>query len=63
MEDTLHITTINYDKDALPVRAVMTQPTYPYHICDIYLPQHNIGYVYILVSIKYLNLHILGKQC
>ena len=38
------------------------QETYPYHICDVPLPQCNTGYVYILISFNSLNFTYIGTQ-
>ena len=40
----------------------MNQATYLYPICDVSLPKYNIGYIYILVSIKGLNFTHIGKK-
>ena len=40
----------------------MTQATCPYRIYDVYLPQYNTGYLYMLVSIKDINLTYIGKS-
>ena len=61
MEDILRIITINYNEEAPPSRILMTQATYPYLICDVSVPQYNMGYANMLVSIKYLNFKYIGK--
>ena len=55
MEEILRIVTIYYDGDTRSERRVLAQETLLCRISDVYLPQYNTGYVYILISIKDLN--------
>ena len=61
IEEIVRIININFDDEELPERVVITQATYPHHFCDIFLPQRNMGYICMLVSIKYLNFTYIGK--
>ena len=64
MEELLGIITINYNGE-VPARNVMIKVTYIYiyiyNICDVTLPQYNEGYVYMLISIKDINIKYIGK--
>ena len=62
MEEILHIINTNYDEEVLPTRILMTQTTYPYYICYVSLPKYNMGYIYMLVSIKDINFTYIGKN-
>ena len=39
----------------------MTKAAYPYPICDVSLPQLDMGYIYVLVSIKDIIFTYIGK--
>ena len=60
-KEMICIITINYDDTKLPARRVITQATYLYRICDVFIPQLNTGYIYILVYIKDINYTFIGK--
>ena len=62
MEYVLQLITINLNEEFLPENRIINQEPYPYVICDIYLPQRNTGYVYMLVSLKYFNYSCIGKN-
>ena len=61
MEYVLQLITINLNEEFLPENRIINQEPYPYVICDIYLPQYNTGYVYMLVSLKDSNYSCIRK--
>ena len=66
MKDVLDLLTINSDTMNSSERRtrVMSTSSFPYRIKDITLPQCNTGYVYMLISIKDMNvIYILVKPC
>ena len=63
MEEVICFITTNFDEDEPAVRVVMTHSTESFTTCDIFLPQWSTVYVYMLVSIKYLNFSYIGKIC
>ena len=62
MEEILRIITIDYNVNTRSEIIVLTQETLPYRICDVSLPKYNTGYVYMLISVKYLNLTYTRKM-
>ena len=42
-------------------RQVMTKTSFPYRIYDTIIPQHNTGYVYMLISVRDNNFTYIGK--
>ena len=61
-EEILPIITINYHGYARSERRVLTQETLLCLISDVYLPQCNVGYVYMLISIKDINFAYISKN-
>ena len=60
---TINLTT-NYDLNTTEstISMIMTQLTFHFLVRDVSLPQCNIGYVYIFISIKYVTFTYIGKS-
>ena len=50
METLLDIITINSHNE-IHIHRVITQQTYPFHICDVTLPHCRTGFVFMLISL------------
>ena len=61
MEDLLKLITNSFNEEVIPDNRIMNQELFPYYIFDIYFPQCNTGYFYMLVSLKDLNYSYIGK--
>ena len=68
MEEIISIITINfpiaYDLNTIESTRsiIMAQLTFPVFVCDVSLPQCNTGYVFILISTKYLTFKYIGGK-
>ena len=65
MEKILRVVKINGEdeiNEELEINeGVLDQSSFPYRLRDVYLPQDNTGFVYMLISVRSIDFVYIGK--
>lgn len=61
MENVLSLTTVDYLTDERESVIFQQQDSHPFRVCNIPLPQENVGYVYFLISCRDNSFTYIGK--